>query len=59
MMAPHGDRDQDRDRHAEPGADAEMHIERRRRVGAEPDIERMPERQLPGKAHEDVPGLAE
>ncbi len=27
------------------------------RIGAEPDIERMAERQLPGKAHHDVPGL--
>ena len=42
---------------AEPRPDAEMHVERRRRIGAEPDIERVAERQLPGKAHHDVPGL--
>ena len=52
-----GDRDQDRNRHAEPGPDAEMHVERRRDVGAEPDVERVAERQLSGKAHQDVPGL--
>ena len=54
---------QSRDRHrhqeAEPRADAEMHVERRRRIGAEPDIERMAERQLPGKAHHDVPALTD
>ena len=36
-----------------------MHIERRRRIGAEANIERMAERQLPGKAHHDVPRLAD
>src|ERR1051326_2699779 len=50
------DRDQDRDRHADPRPDAEMHVERRGRVGAKPDIERMAERQLAGKAHHHVPG---
>ena len=34
-------------------------IERRRRVGAEPDIERVAERELAGEAHHDVPGLAD
>ena len=42
----------------EPRPDAEMHVERRRRIGAKADIERMTERQLAGKAHHDVPGLA-
>ena len=42
---------------AEPGRDAEMNEERRRGVGAEPDIEGVPERELPGEAHHDVPGL--
>ena len=54
-----GHRDRDRGQQAEPGADAEMHVERRGRVGAEPDIERVAERQLAGKAHHDVPGLAD
>ena len=49
--------DRGRDRQAEPGADAEIDIERGRCIGAEPDIERVAERQLPGKAHHDVPGL--
>ena len=50
----------DRHRHQKPNprADAEMHIERRRRVGAEADIERVAERQLPGETHHDVPRLA-
>src|SRR5690606_39219968 len=34
-----------------------MDIERGGGVGAEPDIERVAERELPGKAHHDVPGL--
>jgi hypothetical protein len=38
-----GDRDQDRHRHADPGANPEMHIKRSGRVGAETDIKRMPE----------------
>ena len=45
--------------HAEPGQEAEMHEERRAGIGAEPDIERMPERELPGEAGHDVPRLAE
>src|SRR5690606_13665630 len=38
-------------------ADAEMDIERGGGIGAESDIERMAERELPGKAHHDVPRL--
>src|SRR5436190_12496806 len=34
-----------------------MHIERGRRVGTEPDIDRMAERKLAGESHHDVPGL--
>src|SRR6185437_8715054 len=43
----------------QPRTKAKMHIERSRGIRAEPDIERMTERQLPGKAHHDVPTLSE
>ena len=36
-----------------------MDEQRRRDIGAEPDIERVAERELAGEAHHDVPGLAE
>src|SRR5438874_1113488 len=49
----------DADRHAEPGRQSVMHEERGADIGAEPDIERMAERQEPGEAHHDVPGLAD
>ena len=42
---------------SEPGRDAVAREQERSDIGAEPDIERVPERQLPGKAHHDVPGL--
>ena len=45
MKAPASDRDRHRDQKPEPRADAEMHIERGRRVGAQADIERVAERQ--------------
>ena len=50
-------RDRDRGQQADPRTDAVMHVERGGRIGAEPDIDRVAERQLPGKAHHDVPGL--
>src|SRR5689334_2882607 len=52
-----GGRDRHRHGKADPRPDAEMHVERRRGIGPQADIERVAERQLPGKAHHDVPGL--
>ena len=46
MTAPQRHRDRDRDEQADPRADAVVHIERGGRVGAEPDIERVAEREL-------------
>ena len=51
--------DRDGDEHAEPRPDAEQRPQRGRRVGAEPEIERMAERQLPGKSHQQIPGMAQ
>src|SRR5262249_4778618 len=45
--------------HAKPGRQPIMHEERRRSVGAEADIERMPDREQADIAHHDVPGLAQ
>src|SRR5215831_554049 len=42
---------------SEPGPYAKMHKERRRCVGTKAHIKRMPQRELSGKAHHDVPGL--
>ena len=39
-------RDRHRGEQPDPRADAEMHVERRRRIGAEPDIDRVAEREL-------------
>src|ERR1700694_5207912 len=50
-------RDRYRGKDAEPGSDAEMGPQRRRRVGTEAEVERVAERQLPGKAHQQIPGL--
>src|SRR5688572_17982378 len=49
----------DRGDQADPGAQAEVHVQRGGRVGAQADVERVPERELPGEAHHDVPGLAD
>src|SRR5262245_52616727 len=51
-------RDRNCHKQPDPWADSKMNIERRRGIGAQPDIERVTERQLAGKAHHDVPGLA-
>src|SRR5215813_5704118 len=51
--------DRDRSEHTEPGADPEVEPEQRTDVAAEPDIERVPERELPGEAHHQVPSLAD
>ena len=53
-----GHRDRDRGRKADPGTDAEMHVERRGCIGAEPDIDGVTERKLAGESHHHVPGLA-
>src|SRR6185312_7445647 len=45
--------------HADPGRHAPMAEQRSAGIGAEPDIERVAERELPGEAGDDVPGLAE
>ena len=58
MMAPTSAGDRQRQGQADPRAHAEVEEQRRRRVGAEADVERMAERELAGKAHHDVPGLA-
>src|SRR5579884_1480321 len=42
---------------AEPRRHAEIDEQGRGHIRAKPDIECMPERELPGKAHHDVPGL--
>src|SRR5262249_2828554 len=52
-----GHRDRNGAEPAEPGAEAEEDPQKRRRIGAEPDIECVTERELPGKAHHQVPGL--
>src|SRR5262249_18859682 len=44
---------------AEPRPDAEMNIKSSSGVSAETNIKCVPQRQLPGKAQHDVPGLAE
>src|SRR5688572_11477158 len=49
----------DRRPEADPGAQAEMHVQRGRGIGAEAHVKRMPERELAGEAHHDVPGLAD
>src|SRR5262249_48695691 len=41
----------------QPWAHAEVHVEGRCSVGAKPDVERVTQRKLAGKAHHDVPGL--
>src|SRR5262249_2003280 len=51
-------RDRDRRKNPDPGPDAEMDIERGGGIAAEPDIEGVAERQLAGKSHHHVPGLA-
>jgi hypothetical protein len=43
--------------HPEPRPDAKLYEEQRGHIAAEPDIERVAERQLPGEAHHQVPGL--
>src|SRR5258707_14948423 len=52
-----------RDRHpredAEPRRDPVMDEERRRRIAAEPDIERVADGEQPRISHHDVPGLAQ
>src|SRR6266568_1258568 len=52
-------RDRDRGKDAEPRPDAEMDPQRRRHIGADAQIERVAERQLPGEAHQQIPGLAD
>src|ERR1051326_5026699 len=44
--------------HPEQRPDAEVDPQRRRHIGAEPEVERVAERELPGKSHQQVPGLA-
>ena len=51
------DGDRDRGRKSEPRPDAEMHVERRGGIGAEPDIDGVAERELAGEAHHHVPRL--
>ena len=58
MIAPASAGDRQRQRQADPRAYPEMEEQRRRRVGAEADVEGVAERELAGKAHHDVPGLA-
>src|SRR5215475_6128920 len=52
-------RDGGRGNKADPRTDAEMHVERRRRVGAQSDEQRVAERKLPGQAEHDVPRLSD
>src|SRR5262249_36480419 len=42
---------------AEPRPDPELDPQQRAHIAAKPDVERMPERELAGKAHHQVPGL--
>src|SRR6185436_20735062 len=61
-IADHGaGRRRGRHRHPQPDpwANAEMHVERSGGISAEADIERVSQRELAGKAHHDVPGLAD
>src|SRR5262249_5043923 len=51
-------RDRDRRSQSEPRPDAEMDIERRRGICAEPDIDGVAEGELAGEAHHHVPRLA-
>src|SRR5260370_33773923 len=51
-------RDRDRRGQSDPGPETEMDIERRGRVAAEPDIDRVAERELAGEALHNVPPLA-
>src|SRR5271156_5392831 len=53
--ADHGNRY--RRQNTEPWADIVTHEQSCRDVAAKPDIDRVPERELAGKAHHDVPGL--
>ena len=46
------------DEKSEPWPDAVAGEQHGRHIAAEPGIDRMAERQLPGKAHHDVPGLS-
>src|SRR6185503_14508994 len=50
-----------RHRHPQPDprTDAEMYVERGGGISAEADVERVSQRELAGKAHHDVPGLAD
>src|SRR6185503_13081019 len=54
------ERDAERDRGPQPGprADAPMEEDPAGDVGADADVERVPERKLAREAHHDVPGLA-
>src|SRR5262245_9363729 len=45
-------------KHAEPRSNSELEPQKCAHITAEPDIERMPERELAGKAHHQVPSLA-
>src|ERR1700745_2198888 len=51
-------RERDRRKQAEPRTDAEIDPKQRRRIGAQPDVQRMAERQLARKAPHHIPGLA-
>jgi hypothetical protein len=51
-------RERNRDEETDPGRNAVMNEQCGGRVGAEPDIERVTERELPRKPHHHVPGLA-
>ena len=53
-----GGRNRDCREKADPGTDAEPGEQPGRDVGAEPRVNRMTERELPGKAHHDIPGLS-
>src|SRR6476646_8123421 len=46
------------DNETEPGRCAEVHEQCSRSVGAKPDVKRVAERKVSGKAHQDVPGLS-
>src|SRR5262249_1677186 len=51
-------RQRNRNQKSDPGRDTIMNEQRGSRVSAKPDIERVTERELAGKAHHHVPGLA-